>query len=216
MNTVKISFSGKMGSGKDTMGKCFSKAFPNALHLSFAEVLRQEVADTLQEMKENKDYKKPEEMPDELFELLKKKSLEEGVSPYERTDEMRTILQLFGDDYRRGIDTNYWVKSVEELINKYKDTKPMYVTDARYYNELDMLKEHGFYLVLLDIPEQERINRIHKRDGKKPKEENLNHSSESQVLFYEAYDCIVTEEELNAQDGFHEIMEEYRHFKEMN
>lgn len=50
----------------------------------------------------------------------------------------REIMQLWGTEYRRAQDADYWVKQVEPLL-----TGPTVVTDVRFDNEANLIRRHG-------------------------------------------------------------------------
>lgn len=200
-----IGFAGKMASGKDTMGLYFSNTFRRAKKISFADALRKESQDFVEKVK-TENYK-PEDMPDDLYETMKDLALR-IKSTEERSPEVRKLLQLYGTNYRRKQNPNYWVDKVEERLKNSKDL--YYITDARFINELEMLKRNGVYLVRLDVNEKEQRQRIKDRDGIEVKKEDLTHPSETEYLKFKGYDLVIDTNKDDSQETFYKILERYR------
>ncbi len=68
--------------------------------------------------------------------------------------QIRQVLQVWGTEFRRGQDPDYWVKQAEDHINCWGgvDPHPLVFTDVRFQNEIDMLREYGFLIVHVDMP----------------------------------------------------------------
>lgn len=200
---MQIGLAGKMASGKDTIGLALKNSQEKEmLILSFAGGLREEIAETLEKIKANK-YTKPTSMPYDLYELLLKESQEETIDTHKRTNRMRQILQKYGTEYRRQEKDSYWVDRLEELIKRNSD-KDICITDARFENELAMLKKQGFFLVRLDINEDEQEKRLRERDGKKIKK--IDHVSESAFENFKDFDLIIDNNNKTAKEACQEIL----------
>ena len=61
----------------------------------------------------------------------------------------RELLQWLGTDYGRKRDPNVWIRQMQEAI-RVGPPAHLFVSDMRFPNEADALKELGFYLVRLD------------------------------------------------------------------
>lgn len=200
-----ISFSGKMASGKDTMGAMFMKAFPQAKHLAFGDALKAELNEYLNYLRDNKKAVKPEDMDIEVFNELKKIAYDSNDSAYDKTVEIRRALQLYGTDYRRKNNPDYWVKKCEAII--LEDPNGVYcVTDARFKNEIKMLENHGFNLVRLEVEPKDQIERIKKRDGITPNEINFTHKSENDYLDCANFDLILNTSKLDPYMCFYVLL----------
>lgn len=189
-----ISFSGKMASGKDSYGKLFKRAHPEAIHLSFGKALKNELYEFLKG-----DFKKPSDMDDKVYERLKE--IRGKIKPGVRSVYLREALQLYGTDYRRKNDSDYWVRVLKKEIEENPD-KVFYVTDARFVNEINMLKDLGFNLVRLDVDVKDQINRINKRDGIKVNISSFDHKSENDFLNFDNFDLIINTSKIPLRDGF--------------
>ena len=73
------------------------------------------------------------------------------VCGFDKTKD-REFLQWVGTEWARKKNKNVWVDIVSRKIEKIPDDVPVYVTDVRMQNEMDLLKELGFVLVKIDRP----------------------------------------------------------------
>lgn len=200
---MRVGLAGKMASGKDTIGLTLREnKDKEMLLLSFAGGLRNEITETLEEIKSN-NFIKPDSMPDDLYELLLDESKEDKIDVYKRTNRMRQILQKYGTEYRRKEKDSYWVDKLEETIKKNKD-KSICVTDARFINELDMLKGQGFYLVKINISDEEQEKRLRNRDGNSIK--RIKHISESAFEDYKDFDLEIDNNNKTPIEAVEEIL----------
>lgn len=201
---MRIGLAGKMASGKDTIGLTLREnKDKEMLLLSFAGGLRDEIAETLKEIKNN-NFTKPDSMPDDLYELLVEESKEDKINVYKRTNRMRQILQKYGTDFRRKEKDSYWVDKLEETIINNSD-KSICITDARFENELDMLKRQGFYLVKINISDKEQEKRLKQRDGNAIK--RIKHVSESAFEDYKGFDLEIDNDNKIPDEAVEEILE---------
>lgn len=70
--------------------------------------------------------------------------------PFEKNAK---LLQFLGTDFGRSIDKDIWVKSCLADIQRFEDVNSVeniFVTDCRFENEADALKQSGFVLVQID------------------------------------------------------------------
>jgi hypothetical protein len=65
-------------------------------------------------------------------------------------DQYRRIQQLWGTEFRRAVDPEYWVRVLELAIEQYGRDIPIVVDDCRFVNEYNMLKGEQFTFVVLD------------------------------------------------------------------
>lgn len=77
----------------------------------------------------------------------------------------RSLLQFFGTDYRRAQDPLYWVKVAEKKLD---ETKNYCISDGRFNNEWDMVRDRGG-----------RVVRIFRADA--PSISNMTHPSETEL-----------------------------------
>lgn len=171
-----IAICGGMGAGKDTLADLLIEEF-TWKKTSFSEELKNEVQTFIDTVCSGRKCN-PEEftLTHEEFNFAKPLALT-LTSSRERTPESRRLLQFWGTDLRRKQDINYWVNQAEK---KLKDK--IVFTDARFENEIEMLRNNGAITILLDVPIDERIKRIEERDGITPSDVALSHPSEQIFL----------------------------------
>lgn len=196
MNKI-ISFSGRMGSGKDTYANMLQQQYPEYQKFSFAGALKEEVFQIMKRLFMDKaDVKTVANEFDATVRQIENILLcaDEGFDievfcahPYpkdyllERRPFTRWLLQYWGTDVRRASDKAYWLNKARETLSG--DT-PYVITDARFTNELQLLHDLGAELILLDITEDESRRRIQKRDQIEVSKEALNHPSEIEFLSF--------------------------------
>lgn len=194
---ILYGMSGKMGSGKDTIGEKIAKDNKlykyDIIHISFATPIRNEIA----QISDYYNQGMPLEELSELFkaseqDILKLSELLKFDDIFGRTDNARIAIQFWGTDVRRKQDENYWVnKAVEFIIEQILANKSVYVTDARFKNEVEAILDLGGRVIRLEVPEEVRVDRIIFRDGIKPTRAHLDHISETGLDEYEfSPDCV--------------------------
>lgn len=101
----------------------------------------------------------------------------------------RRLLQVIGTDVgRTEIDYNIWVKRfVEDTRIAQRTYEKLYdkaiyfcSDDVRFLNEFKALKDAGWVLIYLDVPDAIRLKRLEQRDGTS-QIETLNHVSELEI-----------------------------------
>lgn len=205
-NPQLIAFCGVMGSGKDTCCKALIDAYPNKniVHVSFGQAVKDEVTKIHDRLILINSQKERQILCDEFnidnlilteLEIL----INEAYKHYgefnvlNKTPFVRKALQLWGQ-YRRSQDLYYWIDGVLreslEFINQSKDNI-VCISDARFVNEFERIKNLGGYLVYLNIDETLQKERLLKRDNYIPTEEVLNDSSELDCKEYRGYDVVI-------------------------
>jgi len=163
---MKFAFIGKMRAGKDTCAEYLQQKYGGQI-MKFADPLY--------------DIQKA------IYEIA-------GLPHTEFTKD-RLLLQFIGTDWgRKTIDPDLWMKimkkRLENMLKKDKikqenylfndfSASSIFVTDARFPNEVQMLKEMGFIVVYIERPLEDRI-----AAGAK----NLDHASETALDNFNDYD----------------------------
>lgn len=210
-----VGFCGKMGAGKDTMGEMFQQDFPDAIHYSFATPLKKEAQAIIDEVKNGATAK-------EIWKNFDAPTLKETEKAYrltkkidkitDRAPETRALLQYWGTDVRRNQKKNYWVDLAKEFLEPIKDgDQHIYITDARFFNEIQLLYRLDAFLVLLSASEYIRRERIRKRDGIEPTKAALNHPSELDVEEFLWYNQIIRTDNQTPEETYNIF---YRYFDE--
>lgn len=135
---------GLIGSGKDTVGQMITEYLPNTIKLSFADCLkdvlsvlfgwdRQKLAGT------NSEDRAWREQVDEFW----TKKLGKTWSP-------RIAMQQIGTElFRDKFYANIWVDNMERKLVSNSD-KNIVITDARFKNEIELLKQYGAIFIRVE------------------------------------------------------------------
>jgi hypothetical protein len=165
-----VGFGHKARQGKNTAAVGMLSAAPLECHAriyAYADALRAEVK---QEIKRFHGY----------VELLLVHYREHLALPdWVQSEEgkPRTLLQWWGTDYRRAQDPNYWVKRLQETLDR-DNPEIALITDVRFRNEADTIHKMGGFLV--------KVTRTTKPDVKVPA-----HPSEQDLDGYTGWDFTI-------------------------
>jgi dephospho-CoA kinase len=170
---MRICYTGKQRAGKDTAAEFLIKTYGGTIY---------KFADPLYEMMHS------------IYEIA-------GL-PHGYNTKDRTLLQFLGTDWgRKTIDPNIWINimdkrlmsqsSIHDMMKEYSifndyNEDNIFVTDARFPNEIELLKRHGFKICRIDATEENRISRG---------ATNLTHASETALDNYTDYDYIIENNE---------------------
>lgn len=166
---MRLAFCGKQRAGKDTAAEFLAKVYGGTIY---------KFADPLYEMMHS------------IYEIA-------GL-PHGSNTKDRTLLQLLGTDWgRKTIDPDIWMNIMDRRLtdqSRIHDTMKehsifqdynednIFITDARFSNEIELLKKHGFKIYYIDATEENRISRG---------AVNLTHASETALDNYSSYDYII-------------------------
>lgn len=199
--------SGKKGAGKDTLAPLIAAELraPEPVQLSCADPLKDivddfirvirasatpaEAADRLLEV----DPELPAEFRDLLVDTLFT-AVHENPDEHSRSHSLPAVraLQLYGTDFRREQDPDFWVKiAVQRAQQEIDSGRFPYFTDARFPNEVAGLSAIGGVSVRLDVDAEEQARRLQQRDGRVPDPSELTHVSETALDDYDAFDVRV-------------------------
>ena len=183
-NIILFSVSGKMGSGKDTIGDKVCESLGRKGYklesIKFSDPIREEIQEIVSLEKTFSVKKVANKFNVSCSEIKTLKSLLGENSIYQRTSGTRKAAQYWGADVRRKHDPNYWTKKLAKKIIELANLGyGAYTTGARFISDLDLVLNIGGKIVRLETPESVRVERIFLRDGIKPSKEHLNHVSET-------------------------------------
>jgi hypothetical protein len=193
--------SGRLASGKDTVAEAAMTALgcTDAVRVSFATPLRREVDELIDALRQHGPQNAQElvaltggvpfEKAAKTAELLcAALAGDPTIHSYVRTREIRLALQEWGTEVRRASDSDYWVKqAMHEVIEHLAAGTPVYVTDARFINEVEPAKSLGFLAVRLEVELEVRAARLHARDGLSIDPAAENHPSEKELETYRGF-----------------------------
>jgi len=164
-----VALVGWMRSGKDSVAAYLTETY-GFRRVSFADALKSEVCQALNSVQPG--------IPGEPEAFW----TPERLNQYKPL--VRPILQWWGTEYRRSQDPDYWVRQTAALISGQKASR-FVATDARFTNELDMLRAQGFRIVELSMSRVELMEYLHDH-GTSPQKIDLllSHPSEQEWQAY--------------------------------
>ncbi|WP_159990848.1 hypothetical protein [Pelistega ratti] len=155
-----IGLCGTAGSGKNTCGDIIQNISPDYIQFAIADPLKYEVANAFQiddsylysrALKESRTYNLAiYRCKDKAFiEVCRSLDIDLYIP-----QTPRRIMQLWGLEYRRQQNINYWLDLAITYINNLiqAGAKGIVVTDIRFPNEAEMIKSCGGQLVLINRP----------------------------------------------------------------
>lgn len=196
----RLVVSGRLASGKDTVAEAAMQiADKQAVRVSFATPLRREVDELIDALRTNGPHNAAElvaitggvtaQQAEKTAELLcAALKADPTIHSYVRTREIRLALQEWGTEVRRASDPDYWVKqAMREVVERLAQDTPVYVTDARFVNEVEPAKDLGFLAVRLEVSLDVRAARLYARDGLAIDPAAENHPSEKDLETYRGF-----------------------------
>lgn len=151
-----IGLTGKAGAGKDTVANILANY--NFVRVSFADPVREAVL-ALDPIVEYEDSY------GDLFErraswFVKIEGWDEAKRKH---DEIRRLLQVVGTEVGRGIlGENVWVDLANKKIEALNDKNPtdIVITDVRFPNEVEFVRNHPLWGVIVKIERPNNPNQI--------------------------------------------------------
>lgn len=143
----KIGICGQLHAGKSTLAKYLIER--GYEHRAFAGPVKEFAVTTLN----NIWYDKAQEIGSEYgWDPITLEDIDDDKARY------RPLLQFIGEYGRREFGEDVWID-----IFRQKDLpKKVVVDDVRHHNEVEWLKENGFYVVRVNRPEDDRVASIKK------------------------------------------------------
>ena len=176
MNIIGIS--GKSGSGKSVLKNLLVSEY-GAIHLSFADQLKQEIIAFLYNSNvkyEQKNFYGNTRDREVILQIDKKylSNMQLFIDKFAQSIKgdivyftPRSLMQYWGTDFRRSLNKQYWIDKVEQKLNKIsKDlnkNKIFVIDDVRFKNEIEWLKKKKGHTIRIIRPEQfcNKINTTH-------------------------------------------------------
>lgn len=213
-------FSGKKGSGKDTVSDLVASfvierdglkatALPYAFHLkqeatsiinSIDTVLRANVS--VSEMTERLAgvYRIPVTEMADIYHIVQDHVCK-GISipnGWTRSTEVWELLRYLGTEVRQSQDKLYWVrKTFSDVLENAANGVSTFVNDVRFMHEVGPLQDIGGFVTRVDITQEAQLRRLSSRDGVIPDESALVHLSETGLDHYTGFDYRFD----NSEDG---------------
>jgi len=222
-NNRFIAVSGKIGSGKDTVAPLVISSLginpDDSIQEFFARPLKSEIDQVIKIVRSHLNIEKAVFVVSKEMKVPYAKSLktvafiheevskDHSLTAYSRTSGIRRALQYWGTEVRREQDPDYWVKrAMKSVYHELALGKSVYITDARFPNELIAASNALGKTIRLDVSYEEQSRRIKNRDGISVSEEAKNHPSETSLDDYENFDVRVMTDHLNPSEVAEEIV----------
>ena len=194
--------SGKMGSGKDTIAPLVLEALAvrDAEHLYYANALKDEADAMFAYIREGANAQEMGErfnLSPEHAELLYDAVAEDlranpELHSRNRSGGIRSFLQVLGTDVRRAEQPDYWVNiCMREAVEHLAEGSSIFLTDARYPNEIEKATDLGAFAVRLELTQVTQEARLMERDGVLPEEAALLHISENALNDFTGFSLIL-------------------------
>lgn len=141
-----IGLCGYDGHGKDTVA-----SFLPALRLAFADPLYEEVAQAFGVTVDWLQRREHKETPSVLLDVaLCRDAAFQSLLPEGVPQSPRTILRLWGTEYRRRTDSGYWLRRIERRALPTRDD--LVISDVRFDDEAQWVRDMGGQIWLVHDP----------------------------------------------------------------
>lgn len=177
-----LAFSGKIASGKDTIGSALVKLLfaDEYAQVSFATALKEEVQGIIAHISHHStlnDLELAEHIADKLsaspeditpiITWIRQDHKDYGeVSVYRKTPGVRRTVQHWGTDVRRKQNPQYWIdKTLQQIAELITQGKNVLITDARFPNELEAMNSIQACTIRLEVCPEVQKQRLMIRDG---------------------------------------------------
>lgn len=153
----KIAITGKANSGKNTVGRLLvrglvagKRTYGRSKFIAFADPLKEIARITFPEIPRKWLYGSSKFRAQVIPGAHK-----EGVPL-----TVRQLLIDLGNEYGRRYQPDRWIRTFDHRVKKLKKYDMIVVTDCRFRNEFDHLKQQGYYQIRLQRDSHLKINDI--------------------------------------------------------
>lgn len=202
-------FSGKKGSGKDTTAPLVMGGLGltegEVQYMYFADPLKNTLDEIISVLRASETEAEarvnllqveddmPEWVRGELIKLLFERVHQEpGEHARSHSAPVVAALQLYGTDFRRSQNEDYWVERAEQAALKaFEAGRVPCFMDARFPNEVTSMTAFPTVSIRLEVSLEEQLRRLSSRDGRPPNVEELQHRSETSLDDFTGFDVSV-------------------------
>ena len=143
----RIALLGNPGSGKSSIGEALID-LAGGERLSFASGVKEEAAKVL--LATDPNLAPFDRDGERTIEPRHVEAVVDRMNDPETKDEYRRLLQVWGTDYRRAENPQYWIERWAARFNEIREDSNIIVDDCRFPNEEDALRSNGFTFVMLE------------------------------------------------------------------
>lgn len=205
---LMLALSGKLASGKDSLAPSamLKLGYKNPVHVYFGDNIKNEISQIITYIPKFKSIT-PEQLTELIIEnqgvnslhildiatmLLEDYNLNDNLTSRDRTPNMRRVLQLWGTEVRRCQDPLYWVnKTLKKSLSHVLAGDSVYLTDARFPNEVSPAQAVGFIVGRINITPETQKLRLAERDNLGIDELAINHASEISLDDFSNFDFVI-------------------------
>lgn len=221
-----IVVSGKLASGKDTIGPLVQPAlgYTNCVRLGFGDTIRVEANQAIKILtareesddflageiseKMNLKLKYAKKLVTMLRDLVKEP--DNNVTAFTRTDLMRDVLINFGSEWRLEDDPAYWARQLGALsLQNISNGNNVYLTGGRYLPDVEVAQDLGAKIIRIDVTEEVQAARLWERDGLLPDKSVINHPSETALDNWPRFDVRV-DNNGTVEEGLNKVLEKMK------
>lgn len=189
-----VVLSGKMASGKDTVAEGVNAALygDHARILRYGDLMRHELEVALRAWENALPDQDPAaviadaiDLPDayaaEVVEHLRADMERTAgkLTPWERTNGIRWVLQALGGPWRTASDEDYWARSACLSALRAAADGPVLLTGGRFAPDVEIPLLLGAVVIRIDVSEDTQLARLAKRDRLTPDPATLRHPGET-------------------------------------
>lgn len=215
-----IVVSGKIAAGKDTIAPLILRILDpenDTVNVNFGAFLKDEATEVInivRDMLEATDEAIAERVAEQMNVPMKnalfaigcvRDEIRQGVGPvdgWDKTAGNRLLLQFWGTETRRAQVNDYFVnRGVQRVAECFAMNKSVFVTDARFTNELEGMTELGFTSFRIDVSPEEQKKRFFKREGKELQYEATLHPSETALDDYPNFDSRLLTDNMTPEEA---------------
>ena len=147
-----VGLHGFRGCGKDTISEHLVQTYSNCKRISFGDMLRDELSQVFDIeysalFDRSKDYEYSQVTWAYFNERIRKLY---GRSYGKEFLTYRQLMQIYGTDYRRYEDQNYWLNKWRDEVNRTPEDMCIIAPDVRFANEAEPFMEHGLLIRIND------------------------------------------------------------------
>ena len=142
-----VGLHGLPASGKDTICDHLLSTFSNTQRIAFGDMLRNELSQEFDIKFDNMLARsKDTELSHVTWSWFPREIRERYGRPSKEYLTYRDLMRIYGTDYRRKQDVDYWLNKWRHEVNILPEGTCIVAPDVRFANECDLFMQHGVML----------------------------------------------------------------------